>query len=62
MYPLIDRLVSQLSHSLFTGADSDEGNLEVSEQDFDDALRVLVPSVSKEELEKYAQIRASFQS
>ncbi|KAK3802437.1 hypothetical protein RRG08_006019, partial [Elysia crispata] len=47
---------------LETGADSDEGNLEVSEQDFDDALQVLVPSVSKEELEKYAQIRASFQS
>ncbi|GFS08952.1 peroxisome assembly factor 2 [Elysia marginata] len=47
---------------LESGADTEEGNLEVSEQDFDDALRVLVPSVSKEELEKYAQIRASFQS
>ncbi|GFO27941.1 peroxisome assembly factor 2-like [Plakobranchus ocellatus] len=49
-------------NKLEAGADSEEENLEVSEEDFDSALKVLVPSVSKEELQKYEKIKASFQA
>ncbi|XP_005103774.1 peroxisome assembly factor 2 [Aplysia californica] len=46
---------------LEAGSKEDESRLVVSQEDFLAALKTLVPSVSLEELQKYEQIRHSFQ-
>ena len=44
-----------------TGNDETEMKLEVKQEDFELALKELVPSVSFEELERYERLQSEFQ-
>ena len=44
-------------HALFAGGDVEGDSLQVTEQDFLQALSSLVPSVSEGELQRYAQLK-----